>query len=508
MDTGRIWSPKAARVLFFIWLSLLCAGCGKTGDVFTGEDDMYAPTYIPETTRTEHYSAEETPVEGAASFDNNNAVHVGNEERAVYRVKSESELMSLSVLDTCTDIVIDGDLVLANEIVFKRPVDITVKASSLKSSGGRIVLSFAEEAKITVNAPLGVNIQQGAIVADCPMADLSWIGISAPSEDYVRRYMNVASYNGRDFSGDIIGGAGKSRIVGICFETEGGAELAGVDFSQNGNVITAEYSFSIKDDEIKTAVLKINAEKCAGWTLLDDDGTEPEDLSARKSYILRLKDDEGNSRGFFFIIKRRAERLPVISIYTESNAEIESKEVYTRAFMSVDCSGAERFEDYSSGEIPLWIKGRGNASWSMTEKKSYRLKLDEKASVLGITPDKDWVLVSNYFDKSLIRNAVAHRMAAQMEYLYYTPTHIMVDLFINGEYRGVYSICDKIEVSKRKINIDTSGDIEEPAFSLKWDGTMVRTMCTAGTILIRPLLYVFLLKSRSFAKSIISRCFI
>ena len=83
--------------------------------------------------------------------------------------------------------------------------------------------------------------------------------------------------------------------------------------------------------------------------------------------------------------------------------------------------------------------------------QAYRIKLDESCSILGLKKDMDWVLVSSYPDKTLMRNAVAHEMAKQLEYLEYTPTHILIELYLNGEYRGVYTIAEKIEFGGGKI---------------------------------------------------------
>jgi len=184
-----------------------------------------------------------------------------------------------------------------------------------------------------------------------------------------------------------------------------------------------------------------------------------------------LTDEKGENRGYYLDVKRMCNDLPVMTLYTEGGKSIDSKEVYTKGTLSIDCSGTEEYINFSFKDKPLGVKGRGNASWNSTDKKSYRLKFDEKVSVLGMEPDKDWVLVSNYFDKSLIRNVVAHELAKQMENLEYTPTHILVDLFINGEYRGVYTVADKIEVSDEKIDIETSDNVENPGFLIEigWD---------------------------------------
>ena len=62
-------------------------------------------------------------------------------------------------------------------------------------------------------------------------------------------------------------------------------------------------------------------------------------------------------------------------------------------------------------------------------------------------------------------------MAQQMSHLYYTPTHILVDFFLNGKYLGVYTVADKIEEAKSKVDIYNGSNPEEPGFMIEigWD---------------------------------------
>ena len=103
------------------------------------------------------------------------------------------------------------------------------------------------------------------------------------------------------------------------------------------------------------------------------------------------------------------------------------------------------------------IKGRGNSSWVYNEKRSYNIKLDQKIGLLGMQPAKKWALISNNMDSSLLRNAVVYS-AAKCTRLPYTVSCAYVDLFINGDYRGNYLVCEKIEVSKNRIDI---ADLDE-----------------------------------------------
>ena len=110
------------------------------------------------------------------------------------------------------------------------------------------------------------------------------------------------------------------------------------------------------------------------------------------------------------------------------------------------------------------IKGRGNSTWHYP-KKPYQIKLTEKVDLLE-TGDKaerenTWILLANYIDESLIRNQITFDLAAECK-LAFSPHCASVDLYYDGEYRGVYLLCEKTEISRGRVSIrNLEKDIEE-----------------------------------------------
>jgi hypothetical protein len=146
--------------------------------------------------------------------------------------------------------------------------------------------------------------------------------------------------------------------------------------------------------------------------------------------------------------------LPHLFIVTEGNAPINSKENYVKATLKLD--GAGIYEDY---EGTTGIRGRGNSTWSLP-KKPYRLKLDSKAPLLGLSAEKDWILLANYLDETLMLNAVASKTAKLLE-MPYTNTMIPVDVTINGEYIGNYMFTEHKEVETNRIDVTNDGVLLE-----------------------------------------------
>ena len=99
------------------------------------------------------------------------------------------------------------------------------------------------------------------------------------------------------------------------------------------------------------------------------------------------------------------------------------------------------------------FKGRGNSSWTHYEKKGYQIKFDKKTSVLGMAKAKKWVLLANASDDSMMRNKLAFDLAEQLG-MTYVPDGEYVDLWINGEYRGTYLVCEKVELGTTRLDLN------------------------------------------------------
>lgn len=148
--------------------------------------------------------------------------------------------------------------------------------------------------------------------------------------------------------------------------------------------------------------------------------------------------------------------MPIISVTTENNAPIQSQEVYLKSTISIiGCS-----EEYELDEVTAEIRGRGNASWGHP-KKSYKFKLQKKENLFGLARGKEriWVLIANYSDTTLLRNHISLELARTMDGIAWEPSSLPVELYINGEYRGVYLLAEEIKISGDRVDItDTMPD--------------------------------------------------
>lgn len=106
------------------------------------------------------------------------------------------------------------------------------------------------------------------------------------------------------------------------------------------------------------------------------------------------------------------------------------------------------------------IKCRGNASFSHADKKSYKLQFYEKADLLGMGAGKNWILIANAFDETMLRNLITFDMARELN-VPYTPEAKHVNLYINGEYRGLYLLSEKVEIGENRIALQDMEHITE-----------------------------------------------
>ena len=116
-------------------------------------------------------------------------------------------------------------------------------------------------------------------------------------------------------------------------------------------------------------------------------------------------------------------------------------------------------DDVLTGTVEL--KGRGNSTWREYAKKPYQIKFSKKTSVLGMPAAKKWILLANASDDSMIRTRLVYDAAEQMGFPYVTE-YKYVDLWVDGEYLGVYLIGEKAEIGKNRLNLqDPAGAMFE-----------------------------------------------
>ena len=152
-------------------------------------------------------------------------------------------------------------------------------------------------------------------------------------------------------------------------------------------------------------------------------------------------------------------QIPKVYIFTDGGAAIDSKTDYRDASFRLE-DPSKFFGENAKIEVRGKIRGRGNTTWGMP-KKPYRIKFDEKIQPFGGVKAKNWILLANYSDKSLLRN-ITMMEVSRICGMKWTPRMLSVEVYLNNQYEGVYTFCDNKEVGKGRVEIDvvTESDID------------------------------------------------
>lgn len=101
------------------------------------------------------------------------------------------------------------------------------------------------------------------------------------------------------------------------------------------------------------------------------------------------------------------------------------------------------------------IRLRGNSTAEFPKHPLY-VRLSRKEPLGGMSPAKKWVLLANYFDKTMLRNALAFKMSEDSQFEW-TPHFSFVELYYNGVNQGIYQLCEKVEVHPARVKTPEQG---------------------------------------------------
>lgn len=225
--------------------------------------------------------------------------------------------------------------------------------------------------------------------------------------------------------------------------------------SRNSDALLEDYSATIKDDSIKVFVpylvhfdLVPDFEVSNGATVYVDNA---EQASGKTSVnflnvqTYKVVAQNGDVRNYKVCVYNSG--IPVIYINTPGGKSINSKETWIEnTEMSVYLKDGRL--NFKAGQGMANIKGRGNSTWdATTEKRPYAVKLNEKASILGMLEHKRWVLMANYYDATFFRNDLANFLAKKCTNANWSPSGYNVELVLNGSHKGNYYFCEQVRIS-------------------------------------------------------------
>lgn len=173
-----------------------------------------------------------------------------------------------------------------------------------------------------------------------------------------------------------------------------------------------------------------------------------------------------------------------VHVDTVGGAPIVNTEDYVNATIRVVAPGGSEEVNATTR-----IRGRGHSTWTMP-KKPYRLRLDQATSLAGMPAARNWALLANYSDKTLVRNRLAMDLGDQLG-MAYSPRSEFVEMYLNGAYQGVYELYDHVEIGADRIDVppldpdtDVGADVITGGYHLEVDHRLDEDVCwlTAGGV--------------------------
>ena len=168
-----------------------------------------------------------------------------------------------------------------------------------------------------------------------------------------------------------------------------------------------------------------------------------------RSYQMQITDASYEQRTYE-VVFMESENIPAVFIDTDSGSldylhgDKENEE--TGKICVVREDGVTEYQD----ELPR-ISGRGNSTWEYG-KKPYALKLKTPHPLCGLNQSDRWRLLALWREGSRLDNKIAMDLSEELG-LAYTPQGTWVDLYLNGEYRGIYLLTESVSVGEGRVDI-------------------------------------------------------
>lgn len=228
----------------------------------------------------------------------------------------------------------------------------------------------------------------------------------------------------------------------------GSVEIAA---DRKGSTLKLE-SKNISNRNVESCVWYVGGEeaartdKLADYTLREDEG---EDFVRVE---VTLKNGQVYEASTFQSV------LPVLYLDSETAYDAVQKEENASVHARLTGSGYTPEELYE-GEGTIHLRGNSTSSLA---KRPFKLRLEAKAKLLGMSASRHWVLLANAIDASLLRNQLAYELSEALG----APSYIesrQVTLIYNGEYCGVYELCEQVRVEEGRVDV------------YNWDNTAEKT---------------------------------
>ena len=225
---------------------------------------------------------------------------------------------------------------------------------------------------------------------------------------------------------------------------------------------------------------RVTLEKCEnlGFPILKIETEKGKEIRSKEKYIKADFSLEIPENSFLLNEARRQNKIQENRIRENQNLVIQNQPIWNVAgqnenqenlnltIQNENLHYSERHFAASFAERSgkCKIRGHGNSTWktTFTQKKPYLLKLEKSEPLLGMASAKKWVLLADATDRSMLRNYYAEYLTHNVwNNMRWNPSSRFITLFVNGKYRGMYSLTEKVEVEKNRVEFAGEGFLAE-----------------------------------------------
>lgn len=162
----------------------------------------------------------------------------------------------------------------------------------------------------------------------------------------------------------------------------------------------------------------------------------------------------------FAQINLEKSNLPIFSVTLDQGAVLNRNTDITGTYqLRSNSTGKDNtLNDAPSLNGRLGIRYRGKSSFDLSDKKPYSIEFidakgeEQDVAILGMPAHSDWALIAPFADKSLIRDAMVYRWGQQL--MPWAPKYRFVDVVIDGSYKGVFMLTERVKRNKVRVNIN------------------------------------------------------
>lgn len=183
------------------------------------------------------------------------------------------------------------------------------------------------------------------------------------------------------------------------------------------------------------------------------DGDIFKETGWEKTHQIKLRDLFGNTLMDKRFVVLVSENLPAIMLTAEDEEDLlDQKEFDNRKY--IETGRMVMLDEWGNpvcSERLAKLKVRGNLTATL-DKKPFTFSFAQPVSLCHMEPAAKWNLLANATDGSYIRNKIVLDMANESIDAY-EPDGAFVEVYLNGQYQGLYLLTEAVEIGENRIEI-------------------------------------------------------